>query len=64
MNGLFAGLGAWGKENAQHNMIADMSADGLFGTMSDKQNIGKGYIRKKKAACGGKINRKKKGLTF
>lgn len=64
VNGLFAGLGAWGKENAQHNMIADMAADGLFGTMSDKQNIGKGYIRKKKAACGGKINRKKKGLTF
>lgn len=64
VNGLFAGLGAWGKENAQHNMIADMAADGLFGTMSDKQNIGKDYIRKKKAACGGKINRKKKGLTF
>lgn len=64
VNGLFAGLGAWGKENAQHNMIADMAADGLFGTMSDKQNIGKNYIRKKKAACGGKISRKKKGLTF
>ena len=64
VNGLFAGLGAWGKENAQHNMIADMAADGLFGTMSDKQNIGKSYIRKKKAACGGKISRKKKGLTF
>ena len=46
-------------------MIADMAADGLFGTMSDKQNIGKTYVReKKKAACGGKINRKKKGLTF
>ena len=64
VNGLFAGLGAWGKENAQHNMIADMAADGLFGTISDKQNIGKSYIRKKKAACGGKISRKKKGLTF
>lgn len=64
VNGLFAGLGAWGKENVQHNMIADMAADGLFGTMSDKQNIGKSYIRKKKAACGGKISRKKKGLTF
>ena len=65
VNGLFAGLGAWGKENAQHNIIADMAADALFGTMSDKQNIGKTYVReKKKAACGGKINRKKKGLTF
>lgn len=64
VNGLFAGLGAWGKENAQHNMIADMAADGLFGTMSDKQHIGKTYVRNKKAACGGKISRKKKGLTF
>lgn len=65
VNGLFAGLGAWGKENAQHNIIADMAADALFGTMSDKQNIGKTYVmEKKKAACGGKINRKKKGLTF
>lgn len=64
VNGLFAGLGVWGKENAQHNMIADMAADGLFGTMSDKQHVGKTYVRKKKAACGGKINRKKKGLTF
>ena len=64
VNGLFAGLGAWGKENAQHNMIADMAADGLFGTMSDKQHVGKTYVRKKKAACGGKINRKKRGLTF
>ncbi len=64
VNGLFTGLGAWGKENAQHNMIADMAADGLFGTMSDKQHIGKDYVKKKKAACGGKISRKKKGLTF
>ena len=28
------------------------------------KNISKSYIRKKKAACGGKISRKKKGLTF
>lgn len=63
VNGLFAGLGAWGKENAQHNMIADMAADGIFGTMND-QNIGKGYIVKRvKKAKGGKLNRKR-GLTF
>ena len=42
-------------------MIADMAADGLFGTMSDKQYSGKGFLRKKKiAAKGGKITRKKK----
>ena len=63
---LFQGLGDWGKENAQHNMIADMAADGIFGTISDKQNIGKGYLVRrvpKKKACGGKIKRKR-GLTF
>lgn len=63
VQGIFKGLSDWGKENAQHNMIADMAADGLFGTMSDKQNIGRTYIEQK--ACGGKIKRKKKkGLTF
>ena len=57
----FKGLSDMGRENAQHNMIADMAADGLFGTMSDKQYSGKGFLRKKKiAAKGGKINRKKK----
>lgn len=65
VQGLFKGLGDWGKENAQHNMIADMAADGIFGNMSDKQNIGKGYFirRVKKASNGGRLNRKK-GLTF
>jgi hypothetical protein len=57
----FKGLSDIGRENAQHNMIADMAADGLFGTMSDKQYSGKGFLRKKRvAAKGGKINRKKK----
>jgi hypothetical protein len=72
---LFSNLGEWGKENAQHNMIADMAADNLFGIMSDKQNIGNGYIVKKRnkgttsgtmtvnAAKGGKL-RRKRGLTF
>ena len=64
VSALFKGLGDWGKENAQHNMIADMAADGLFGTMSDKQHIGKDHLRKKNSAAkGGKLNRKK-GLTF
>ena len=65
VQGLFKGLSDWGKENAQHNMIADMAADGLFGTMSNQQNIGKGYVttRKTKKAKGGRINRKR-GLTF
>lgn len=68
VQGLFKGLSDWGKENEQHNMIADMAADGIFGTMSDRQNIGKGFLVKKKTtgskkSNGGKINRRK-GLTF
>lgn len=75
VQGLFKGLSDWGKENAQHNMIADMAADGIFGNMSDSQNIGKDYLTTKKvkkangstkAARGGRIDRKKgrRGLTF
>lgn len=63
INSLFRGLGDWGKENAQHNLLADMAADGLFGVMTDKQNVGKRYVTKK--SCGGKISRKRKrGLTY
>ncbi len=63
VSGLFKGLSDWGKENAQHNMIADMAADGLFGTMSD-QYIGRNHLAKKtKKSKGGRINRKR-GLTF
>lgn len=65
VNALFKGFSDLGKENAQHNMIADMAADGLFGTMSDKQHIANTYLRRKsnKAAKGGKVSRKR-GLTF
>lgn len=61
VQGLFKGLSDWGKENAQHNMIADMAADTLFGVGSgDKQHIFKGYTRE--ASKGGRIRRR--GLTF
>lgn len=63
VQGIFNGLSALGKENAQHNMIAKMAADGLFGTLSDRQNIANGYIVKKVNAKGGKLKRRK-GLTF
>ena len=65
VNNLFKGISDLGKENAQHNMIAKMAADGIFGTMG-KQNIGDSYVEripKNKSSKGGKINRKK-GLTF
>ena len=70
ISGLFKGIGDIGRENAQHNMIADMAADGIFGTISDRQNIGNGFLKKvpKKntTAKGGKISKRKgkRGLTF
>lgn len=66
VSGLFKGISDLGKENAQHNMIADMAADGIFGTMNN-QYIGRNYLKNaqttKRAAKGGRINRKR-GLTI
>ena len=39
---LFQGVGDLGRENAQHNMIADMAANGLFGTMNPDTPVAKG----------------------
>lgn len=61
VSGLFKGLSDIGRENAQHNMIADMAADGIFGVITPNSNTGKRVVRK--ASKGGKINRKR-GLTF
>lgn len=61
VSGLFKGLSDIGRENAQHNMIADMAADGIFGVVTPNSNTGKRVVRK--ASKGGKINRKR-GLTF
>jgi hypothetical protein len=68
INNLFKGISDLGTENARHNMIARMAADNLFGTMTDNQNIGQGYVRER-AAEGGNLNRKKNkrrkgGLTI
>lgn len=62
VSGLFKGISDLGRENAQHNMIADMAADGIFGVMTPKSNTGKRVVTTKKS-CGGKIERKR-GLTF
>ena len=67
--GIFKGIGDIGRENAQHNMIADMAATGIFGTLKN-QPIANGFVeivpRGSRAAKGGKINKRKgkKGLTF
>ena len=39
---LFQGVGDLGRENAQHNMIADMAANSLFGTMNPDTPVAKG----------------------
>ena len=62
VSGLFKGISDLGRENAQHNMIADMAADGIFGVMTPKSNTGRRVVATKKS-CGGKIKRKR-GLTF
>ena len=63
IGGFFKGLSDLGRENAQHNMIAEMAADGIFGPMSPMTNTGKRgkylTITKKSAAKGGKISKKK-----
>lgn len=62
VSGLFKGISDLGRENAQHNMIADMAANGIFGVMTPKSNTGRRVVTTKKS-CGGKIKRKR-GLTF
>lgn len=42
LGNLFTGISDMGKENAQHNMIADMAANSLFGTMNPDTPIAKG----------------------
>lgn len=65
LSGLFKGISDLGRENAQHNMIARMAADGLFGPLSD-QYIAENYVQR--AAEGGKIKKNRKhrkgGLTI
>lgn len=62
---LFKGISDLGRENAQHNMIAEMAANGIFGPMSPSTWIGKHgrYLTwrpKQNSACkGGKISKRK-----
>ena len=56
INGVFDRLNQWEKWKRDHNTVAKMAADGIFGTMSDNTNIGKGFIESK----GGKLKKKRK----
>ena len=73
IGGLFKGIGDLGRENYQHNRIADMAATGIFGTMKPETFVSNGYLRyededptwlkgrTRKVSKGGRINRKKGG---
>lgn len=61
---LTQGISELGRENATHNMIADMAAAGIFNNMAPNTFIARGYLKDKKGkAKGGKL-KKRKGLTF
>jgi hypothetical protein len=74
--GLFRGIGDLGTENYRHNRIADMAATGIFGTMKPETFVSNGFLRYETdeerrrrlsgnmSAKGGKMTKKKKGLTF
>lgn len=77
---LFQGVGDLGRENAQHNMIADMAANSLFGTMNPDTPVAKGQHLLRYVDANGNIVdkngniikkkakggklKRKKGLTF
>lgn len=64
VSGLFKGISDLGRENAQHNMIAEMAADELFGPISPRTNTGRRgkYLTftKKSAAKGGNIKKERR----
>lgn len=76
VGGIATAIGDIGKENAQHNMIADMAANGIFGTLTPNSPIATKFLKWQKkdpnavsyGAEGGKVNRKKNkrrgGLTY
>ena len=75
---IFTGIGDIGRENAQYNMIADMVANRVFGTMNPDTPIAKGqgmlkYVNNdtnddtdntSSAARGGRLKKRKRGLTI
>ena len=64
LNNLFKGISDIGRENAQWNMVSDMAGDGIFG------NLGKSYTGRRYTdevpthSKGGKLKKRKRGLTF
>ena len=60
--GLFKGISDLGRENAEHNRLADLIASGAVPGVNPENAIFTNYVRE--AACGGKLKKnKKRGLT-
>lgn len=62
INSLFDNINQWEKWKRDHNTIANMYANGLAGVVSEDTPVAKGYV--KAASEGGKLKRKKRGLTI
>lgn len=64
VSGLFKGLSDIGRENAEHNMVAGLWADGVGGIVTPDTYSSRGYVKKAKSSSrGGKIKRRR-GLTL
>lgn len=63
INGLFDNINQWEKWKRDHNTIAKMYANGLAGTITEDNPMGIGMV-KTVTAKGGKLKKKKRGLTI
>lgn len=59
-----SGLSGVGKENAQHNILADLAAQGAYGVMDPDQPFASNWVRHRTISkFGGKFKKKKGGLV-
>lgn len=59
VNAVVDRVNQWEKWKRDHNTIAKMAADQLFGVLGDKQYSGLGFVKRVPAANGGPIKKKK-----
>lgn len=59
VSNLFQGIADLGRENAERNRVADMAANGLFGTMTPESYVGNRFLtyKKNKKCKGGKLSK-------
>ena len=62
INGLFDNINQWEKWKRDHNSVARMAANGVFGVGTEDTPVFGGYVKESKKSKGGKL--KKKGLTI